>query len=273
MVTDPMTTEQEKIKDNAARPEGGKTAGFLSRQPVLTSMETTGGRESFLATAWRPWILLVLSLLVILITIWSLGHGIQLVFNLFYYVPIILAAYWYREKGILYAAGMGLVYFECVLYYTGFNPLYLIAAAARVATFVIIAGVIVVLSRRIAAQYEKIAESERMFHGVWNRIQAGIIIVDAASHAIIAANPEAERMTGYTEHEMIGQSCHKFICPAEKGQCPICDLHLTIDRSERVVLHRSGETVPVLKTVTPTTISGREVLIESFIEIAALKRS
>ena len=32
--------------------------------------------------------------------------------------------------------------------------------------------------------------------GIWGSIQAGIILVDAETHRILAANPEAQRMTG-----------------------------------------------------------------------------
>jgi PAS domain S-box-containing protein len=184
-----------------------------------------------------------------------------------YYVPIILAAYWFRRDGVLYAAGMGLLYLSLVVVITGYNPNNVIAAAGRFFVFVIIAAVVAVLSMRISTQQQEVGLSEKKFRTVWDHVQAGIILVDAQTHEIISANPEAERLTGYPEEEMKGHSCHKFICPAEKGKCPICDLNQKIDRSERVVLNRNGEEVPVLKTVTETTLNGQRVLIENFVAI------
>lgn len=109
--------------------------------------------------------------------------------------------------------------------------------------------------------------------GIWESIQAGIILVDAETHTILAANPEAERMTGFSEHEMVGHLCHRFICPAEKGKCPISDMGMKVDRAERVLLARDGKKVPVLKTVSDMQVGGRRCLIETFIDVTPLKEA
>jgi PAS domain S-box-containing protein len=211
--------------------------------------------------------------MVILLTLYCLGHGIQTVFTHIYYVPIILATYWFRRMGVLYAGVMGIIYLGCVAFYSGSNPQILLAAVARVLVFLVIAAVVMILAERIAIQQDEIVQSEKKFRSIWEHILAGIIIVDADTHEIIAVNPEGERLTGYSEKEMVGQTCHKFICPAEKGNCPISDLHLTLDRSERVLLNRHGESIPVLKTVTETTIGGRRMLIENYVPLPEKQNS
>jgi len=223
--------------------------------------------EAGIVRYWRPLLLLVLSMIVALLTAYCLLNGIQTVFPHIYYVPIILAAFWYRKSGILYAASMGLFYLTCVILLSGYNPNYVVAAAARMAVFVIIAAVVAVLSMRICCQKKEIEESEKKFHAIWEHIQAGIILVDAATHEIVAANPVAERLTGYMEREMVGKTCHTFICPAEKGHCPISDLHQTVDRSKRTILTCYGEEIPVLKTVTAVMIGGRKLLIENYVPV------
>lgn len=215
-------------------------------------------------------VLSVLSLLVVLITVFSLRSGVQVVFTHIYYVPIILAAYWFQKKGVVYSAAIGLFYLACVLTLTPGEE-NLLAAVSRVIVFTGIACVVAALSMRIAGQQAEIVASEEKFRSIWENIQAAIILVDAQSHEIISANPEAERMTGYTEKEMAGQICHHFICPAEKGKCPIGDLKMTIDHSERALCNREGKAVPVLKTVTAATLDGRDCYIENFINISALK--
>jgi len=220
---------------------------------------------------WRFAVLLGLSVIVLLLTVYCLHNGIQTVFTHIYYAPIILAAYWYQKKGVLYSAGMGFLYLGCVIFLTGYNPNFVVAAAARVVVFIIIAAVVMVLSLTVSSQQQEIEQSEKKFRTIWEHIQAGVIVVDAGTHEIIAVNPEGERLTGYAEKEMIGRSCHKFVCPAENGKCPICDLGMIIDHSERLLLTRNGEAVPVLKTVTETTMSGRNVLIENFVPLPAAR--
>jgi len=102
---------------------------------------------------------------------------------------------------------------------------------------------------------------------IWEGIQAGIVIIDAESHEIIAANPEARRLTGFTDEEMIGHSCHGFICPSAKGRCPVSDLGLNVDRVEKVLLAKGGREIPVLKTISEMELGGRKLFIETFIDI------
>jgi PAS domain S-box-containing protein len=233
----------------------------------------TAVQEKKIFVAWRPAVILVLTVVTILLTVYCLLNNIQTVFTHFYYVPIILASYWFQKKGVLYSAGMGVIYLACVIVFTGYNPQYIVSAAARVIVFIIIAAVVMVLSMRITTQQSEIEQSEKKYRTIWEHIQAGIVLIDRDSHVIIAVNPEGERMTGYTEKEMIGHSCHKFICPAETGKCPISDLGMTFERSERVLLNRNGESVPVLKTVTATTIGDRNILIENYVIIPASKNT
>jgi len=129
-----------------------------------------------------------------------------------------------------------------------------------------------ILSLLIHAQKDEISQSEERFHGIWDHIQAGIILVDPQTRTIMAANPEAERITGYSEEQMKGQKCHRFICPAEEGNCPVCDKGQTVDRADRIVLTRDGKEIHVLKTVTDLSIGGKRCLVESFIDLATGKK-
>lgn len=72
--------------------------------------------------------------------------------------------------------------------------------------------------------------------------------------------------------DVIGNICHCFICPSEQGQCPILDHGIGIDNSERVLLTLKRDPIPIIKSVKRLTISGREYLCESFINISALKK-
>jgi PAS domain S-box-containing protein len=115
--------------------------------------------------------------------------------------------------------------------------------------------------------------NDDIFRGVFEKIQTGILIVDPATHTIMDANPLAEYLIGRPKTQLIGSTCHEFVCPAKCGECPITDLHKDIHNLERALINAHGETVPILKTVAKATINGKEYLIESFIDIIDRKKS
>jgi len=115
--------------------------------------------------------------------------------------------------------------------------------------------------------------SELWFRTVWDNIQAGIVVVDADTHIIVSVNRAAAEIIGYTEEQMKGKICHKFICPAEVGKCPISDLGQNLDSSERIVLNSRGEEVPVLKSVVKIVVEDHEYFVENFVGITALKKA
>jgi PAS domain S-box-containing protein len=118
---------------------------------------------------------------------------------------------------------------------------------------------------------EALQESERRLKTILDSLQIGVVIVDAKTHAIVDANPVAIGMISAPKEKIVGHTCHKFVCPAEVGKCPITDLGQAVDKAERILINANGEIIPILKTVTPTILSGREHLVESFIDITERK--
>ena len=115
-------------------------------------------------------------------------------------------------------------------------------------------------------------DSEAYLKTLMAAIQAGVIVIDVEKHTITDINMAAANLIGVKREEIIGKECHQYICPAEKGKCPITNLNQIVDRSERVLINAKGENIPILKTVVPLTIKGRKYLIESFIDISERKR-
>ena len=114
-------------------------------------------------------------------------------------------------------------------------------------------------------------ESEDRLRTIMQSVQTGIVIIDARTHTILDVNRKALAMIGVKKADIIGSVCHRFICPCEQGECPITDLGQGADASERVLITKSGVRIPVLKTVIPATIAGRNVFIESVMDISELK--
>jgi len=108
---------------------------------------------------------------------------------------------------------------------------------------------------------------------ILDNIECGIVIVDAESHKLLDINPVAERIYGDSKDTLIGMKCHKLICPAEEGACPVKDMGLTIHRSERVLVNKDGDKIPVIKSVAKIRYNDRPAYLESFTEITDLKEA
>jgi diguanylate cyclase (GGDEF)-like protein/PAS domain S-box-containing protein len=104
-------------------------------------------------------------------------------------------------------------------------------------------------------------------------VLTGILIIDRETSQIVDANPSAVAMIGASRDNIVGSVCHQFICPAERGKCPIGDLGQTVDNSERILLKANGEKLPILKTVVPAIIDGRQCMVESFFDITRQKQA
>lgn len=115
-------------------------------------------------------------------------------------------------------------------------------------------------------------ESEERLHAILESVPAGIIVLDADSHVILQVNRAALRMFGAPEEQVLEHECHQYICPAEKGCCPVTDLGASVDNSERVLFSAHHGTVPVLKTVSQVLLNGRQCLLETFVDITDRKR-
>lgn len=135
----------------------------------------------------------------------------------------------------------------------------------------VIEGTFIDITKRKLAE-EAAQEAAARFKAIFDSVQTGIVIIDPETHRIVDANPEALRLAGSTRETVVGAECFQFICPAERGRCPVTDLGQNVDSSERVMLNASGQPCPIIKTVVPMLISGRRHLLESFVDISDRKR-
>jgi len=117
-----------------------------------------------------------------------------------------------------------------------------------------------------------LSENESYLKAVLDSIFTGLIVIDEETHKIVDANSHALKMIGASREDVIGKTCHRFICPAEKGKCPITDLGQTVDASERVLLRTNGAKVPILKTVKAMTWRSHKYLTESFVDVTEHKK-
>lgn len=118
---------------------------------------------------------------------------------------------------------------------------------------------------------QKIIESEKLQKTLLENVSAGIMIIDPKTRIIETVNKYAMELLGLKNDEIIGQKCHRFVCPAHVDCCPICDKGQIVDNSDTVLLRPDGKEIPILKTVKHIFIDGKEKLIESFVDISEKK--
>ncbi len=115
-------------------------------------------------------------------------------------------------------------------------------------------------------------ESETHLRTLVDSIVAGIITIDAKTHKVVGVNKAAAVLIGLPEEEIVGRCCQEFICPSKARRCPVTDLGQRVHYSECTLHTAHGEELPVIKTVVKVRRKGRTLLVESFLNVAALKR-
>jgi PAS domain S-box-containing protein len=116
-------------------------------------------------------------------------------------------------------------------------------------------------------------QNEQYLQEIFDSITCGIMIIDGADRRILSINRAGAALSGRPAEEMVGRICHQFVCPHELRHCPILDKGETLDLSERTLLHADGRQIPVLKSVNRISRQGKELLVESFIDISELKQA
>lgn len=120
---------------------------------------------------------------------------------------------------------------------------------------------------------EALKTSQERLHALFEGVETGLFLIDPRTHQLMDANSVAADMVGLPREKIIGNLCHRFVCPAEETRCPVTDLGQTVDNSERVLLTAGGERREIIKTVRPVTIAGCTQLLESFLDVTDRKRA
>ncbi|MCB2225470.1 MAG: diguanylate cyclase [Desulfarculaceae bacterium] len=118
---------------------------------------------------------------------------------------------------------------------------------------------------------QALLRSQNLVREMLDSIQAGIVVIDPHDRRFVDANSVALDMFGASNGEVLGEVCHRYLCPDNNDQCPITHRGLTADYSEGQLRRADGERTPILKTAALVNLDGKERLVESFMDISALK--
>ncbi len=118
----------------------------------------------------------------------------------------------------------------------------------------------------------ELEENEIYFKTIMDLVYAGIIIIDASTHIILDVNKAAVELIDAPKNKIIGSTCFKFICPDDKCNCPVTDPGLSVNNAGKILIDSHGNKIPVIKSVVELVLSGKKVILESFIDISEQKK-
>jgi len=130
-----------------------------------------------------------------------------------------------------------------------------------------------VLERLIIERTMSLRESETVHRILLANIPVGIVIVDPMTRIIEQVNDHMAILYGTTTDRLLGQRCHSLLCPANERECPVCDLGITVENSEKEMLRFDGSCLQVLKTVKRIKLHGQEKLLECILDLSERKKA
>jgi PAS domain S-box-containing protein len=167
-------------------------------------------REESLSNLWL-FIVINTTVLALLINILSLHYGQNDVAPNLFYIPVVIAAYWYPHRGPVFAVIISLAYMALVNYFLGSDIGMLIASS--VICYVMI-GVSVVVSS-LATHMRR---NEVKYRSLFNHSQAGVGLIHLASLRINEVNDRFTDILGYSGQEVLQIPFGDLFCDAEKNE-------------------------------------------------------
>jgi signal transduction histidine kinase/CheY-like chemotaxis protein/HPt (histidine-containing phosphotransfer) domain-containing protein len=124
----------------------------------------------------------------ILLTIYFLSHGVTIVYQNIYYLTIVLAAYFYKWKGVAFTVVLSAIYLALsAIYSPNFDPM--LQAFIRAIIFVAIAAIVAYLAQRLDVERVR-------YQKIFSVSQAGMMVVTRPEGRLVEANEKLVAILG-----------------------------------------------------------------------------
>lgn len=158
-------------------------------------METP--REPGIPEIFGSWffIIIIITLLVIFVNIFSLSLGMTEVAGGLFFIPVVITAYWYPKKGMLFAFLITAIYLPMIYFLMEGSAPDLINGMFKA---VIMVGVAAVVSS-LALNLQK---SEAKYRSIFNNSEVGTGLIDVNALSIMDANQRFASILRYSLSEI-----------------------------------------------------------------------
>jgi PAS domain S-box-containing protein len=151
------------------------------------------------------------SVLCIAISIFSLKSGQFIVFQNLFYIPIVIACFYYAKKGLAISVALSCSYFFLIIAFTN-DPMIIRDAVIRVIIFIFVAAVISALAIAHTRAEKALQESEEKYRTLIETTRDLIYTADRKGF-LTYINPTLERTLGYARHEWNGKTFAQIVAP------------------------------------------------------------
>jgi signal transduction histidine kinase len=119
---------------------------------------------------------------------------------------------------------------------------------------------------------EELESSESIKRHIIEQAQVGIIIAEANSNLIITANPYACELINAPEDAILGNVTNNFLEQLTEFQADqFKKKKVKIDSFESKLFNSTGNEITILRTVTHIFMEGRQVVMETFVDLSEIK--
>jgi len=160
----------------------------------MVDTQVSGIKNESMVGIWF-FIIVNTTILAILVNILSLSQGMTEVTPGLFFLPVVITAYWYPNKGMLFAFAVTAIYLAMVYFLMGGSPPDLVSGLFK---SIIMVGVAAVVSS-LALNLQK---SEAKYRGIFNNSEAGTGLIDANNLSIIEVNVRFASILGYSVQEI-----------------------------------------------------------------------
>jgi PAS domain S-box-containing protein len=123
-----------------------------------------------------------------------------------------------------------------------------------------------------ATQQELIRANDKL-KTIFDRSPFGVVVI-GRDRVIRWVNHYVYTLAGMDDASALcGKTCEGYFWSSCQNECPILDSHQVVHNSERVLRHRDGHEIPILKSVIEIELNGEPVLLETFVDITDRKRA
>jgi len=164
---------------------------------------------------------------------------------LLFYIPILVAAYWFPKKAILFALTIGVANIFIVYIYSYPNILSLTYTTATASFYVLIALTIITSSLT-----QKMKDQEARYHDIFNHSEIGIFLAETKDDdfSIIEVNSKGVAILGCYPEQLIGKSISVVISETQSRQSMIEQIRANqrFLITDSILNRKDGTKIPVL---------------------------
>ncbi|WP_321507416.1 PAS domain S-box protein [uncultured Methanoregula sp.] len=146
--------------------------------------------------------IVLLTVVILGVNLFGILYGLTAVLTHLLYLPTILASYWYPRRGLLFSAGIAVLYGILVILFVPMDTMVGIVTITRMAIIMLVGCIVALLSMNLA-------ESEQKLQDIIEFLPDAVFAINREGK-VIAWNRAVEEMTGKQKAEMLGRSNFEY---------------------------------------------------------------